>query len=161
MGFIPATTNRMLASRVGAGKRLIDDMPSHLAKFQFSRSGGPGGQNVNKVNTKAEIRFDINAAIDSGFLTKEIATRLRQENANRVTNTNELVITAQTSRSQRANRDDCYEKLSAMLEIAKVPPKERNMYTEISEKGKAKRREQKRRRGETKANRKPVSRKDW
>lgn len=68
------------------------------------RSSGPGGQNVNKVNTRAQIRINLEAAVRTGWLEREVVDRLAKAEASRVTAENELVVAAQEARSQRQNR---------------------------------------------------------
>ena len=134
--------------------RLIDSMPPNVAKVTFSRSSGPGGQNVNKVSTKAELRLDVEAAVSSGWLKADAAERLKAQN--KVTNSRELILVSQLHRTQRQNKDDCFQKLGSILEAAKVPPKERHQHVGISEVSKHKRKEFKRIRSTVKAGRKPV-----
>jgi protein subunit release factor B len=97
-------------------------IPYDQLTVNFSRSSGPGGQNVNKLNTKAEIRFDLNRA---DWLAPDVRARFEAAYASVITKSGEVVITSQRHRTQKANLDDCMEKLRDMVERASVEPKER------------------------------------
>jgi ribosome-associated protein len=87
--------------------------------WSFVRSGGPGGQNVNKVASKAVLRWDLAA---SPSLDDAVKMRLRTLQRRRITNEGELVLSSQRYRDQDRNRQDCLEKLAEMvLEASKVP----------------------------------------
>ncbi len=83
--------------------------------WHFSRSGGPGGQNVNKVSSKAELRF---RPADSRALTDVQKARLATRLAGRLLESGELLVTSQTHRSQAENRRVCMKKLAAILDGA-------------------------------------------
>lgn len=83
--------------------------------FQVSRSGGPGGQNVNKVATKVELRFQV---AESGLLTSEEKAVLQEKLASRITNDGYLQIICQTERSQLANKEACVKKFYELLQRA-------------------------------------------
>ncbi|HLX63923.1 MAG TPA: alternative ribosome rescue aminoacyl-tRNA hydrolase ArfB [Planctomycetota bacterium] len=89
-------------------------------RFHFARSGGPGGQNVNKVNTKAELR--IRPAALAG-LSGAALHRLQIAHVNRFTTDGDLLIVADAERSQFANREACLDKLRAFVKIALIEPK--------------------------------------
>jgi ribosome-associated protein len=95
-----------------------------LAEFQFTfaRSGGPGGQNVNKVSSKALLRWPVAA---SRSLPEPVRQRLLQAERRRVTSTGDLLITSQRFRDAGRNVADCLEKLRAMLLAASRPPRPR------------------------------------
>ncbi len=90
--------------------------------FGFSRSSGPGGQNVNKVNTKTELRVHIDALHG---LSDRARGRLKGSLGHRLTNENEIVITADNQRTQEANRRACMGKLRDLIEAAQHEPKVR------------------------------------
>jgi len=90
--------------------------------FATSRSSGPGGQNVNKVNSKVELRF----AVDQSTLLSDrekqiILSKLK----NRINNDGELIITVQTDRSQLKNKEEAIEKFHELLNKALTPRKPR------------------------------------
>ena len=90
--------------------------------FQASRSGGPGGQNVNKVSSKVELRFNIAA---SANLTEDEKSVILVKLANKINKLGELVIVAQTDRSQLKNKEKVTEKFYLLIEKALTPRKKR------------------------------------
>ena len=90
--------------------------------FSFSKSSGPGGQNVNKVNTKVTLAWNI---IKSKSITESVRSRLLYQQANRIREGGTLMITSQRYRSQQRNLEDCLHKLEVLLEAATVVPKNR------------------------------------
>jgi ribosome-associated protein len=102
--------------------RINDRIAIPLAEFrwEFSRSGGPGGQNVNKVNSKVVLRW--NPALCT-YLPTPVRDRLVQAVANRLTQGGELLITSQRTRDQAKNLADCLSKVRALVLTASVPPK--------------------------------------
>jgi ribosome-associated protein len=119
---------------------------------RFVRSSGPGGQNVNKVATTVQLRFD---ARNSPSLTEEVRERLLRIAGKRVTREGVLVIEAGRFRTQEQNRRDARERLVRWVRKAAEPHKERKA-TRPSARVKERRLEEKRLRGETKRARKPV-----
>ncbi len=135
-------------------------VPLDKVSFAYARSSGPGGQNVNKLNTKAELRFNVQeASLDAagagagGWIPREVVQRLSELQAKKINSAGELVITSQESRTQKANKDDCVSKLQAMLEEAYVEPKDRHIWTGISGQTKNDRKEHKRHRASIKSTR--------
>ncbi len=95
-----------------------------LREFQFSfvRSSGPGGQNVNKVNTKATLRWSIKKSTHISVAVRE---RFLTKYHRRVTADGDLIITSQRYRDQGRNVADCLAKLRDLLESVATPPKSR------------------------------------
>jgi ribosome-associated protein len=85
----------------------------------FIRSSGPGGQNVNKLATAVQLRFDVR---HSPSLPDEVRARLERFAGKRLTRDGVLVITAQRHRTQDRNRDDALERLIALIRAAAVRP---------------------------------------
>ena len=94
-------------------------IPSAELVFSYGRSPGPGGQHVNKSNTRAQLRFD---AMGSPTLTDEQRRRLRQRLASRLTAEGHVILHSSFSRSQTRNRQDCLRRLAKMLAEALRPP---------------------------------------
>jgi len=87
-----------------------------------SRSSGPGGQNVNKVSSKIELRFNINT---SALLTEEEKIIISQKLTNRINNEGELIIVSQSERSQLQNKELVIERFYILLEESLKPVKKR------------------------------------
>ncbi len=84
-------------------------------EISFIRSPGPGGQNVNKVSTSAQLRFNIT---NSPSLNDEVKERLKQKAGSRLTLDGDIVITARTYRSQERNREEAVARLCALIRAA-------------------------------------------
>ena len=122
---------------------------AHELKERFVRASGPGGQNVNKVSSAAQLRFD---AATCDVIAPDVLTRLRGIAGQRMTQAGVIVITAQRFRSQERNREDAIERLSAMLRAALHRQKFRRP-TRVSKGVKKRRLDSKRRHSNIKSNR--------
>ncbi len=125
-----------------------NELDSEL-NFSFSRSSGPGGQNVNKVNTKVELRF----AIDRSSILEEIEKQiLKIKLAKQLNSEGELIIVVQETRSQLKNKQKAVDKFYALINSALKPIKKRKA-TKVSRTAKEKRLKQKQVQAEKKSRR--------
>ena len=119
---------------------------------EFVRSSGPGGQNVNRVATAVQLRFDI---VNSACLPEDVRRRLLRIGGSRVTRDGVLIIDARRFRTQEQNRRDARERLVNLVRKAAVKPKPRRR-SKPTAASKRKRIEAKRRRSRIKQQRQPV-----
>jgi ribosome-associated protein len=124
-------------------------IPEEEFEWTFVRSGGPGGQNVNKVSSKAVMRWHFGNTLS---VPEEVKMRFRSKFGSRITTDGELVMTSQKYRDQDRNRQDCLEKLTRLLQLAAVTPTPRRA-TKPSKASKRRRVADKRRASATKATR--------
>jgi len=110
-------------------------IPEDEIEFQFSRSSGKGGQNVNKVETKVEIRFNIDR---SKAFSEEEKEKIKEALASRINQEGDLIIRSEEERSQLQNKKIAVEKLNAIIgEVLK--PKEERIPTKVPQASKAER----------------------
>ena len=94
-------------------------IPLAELEFSYARSSGPGGQNVNKVNSKVQLHWDLT---QSQALPPEVLLRFRTLNRNRITTEGAFIMSSQRFRDQPKNREDCLERLRELvLEASKAP----------------------------------------
>ena len=122
-------------------------------QFAFVRSSGPGGQNVNKVATAVQLRFDVTTS----SLPMEVKERLRHLAGNRITREGELLIEAKSHRTQEQNREEAVHRLVELMQHAFKKPKARTK-TKPTKVSQEKRLKEKKQRSEIKKMRKS---KDW
>ena len=127
----------------------LADIPDDELHWSFARSGGPGGQNVNKVSSKVLLRWHPATSV---ALTEEVRQRLLEILRPRLTTEGDLLITSQKTRDQPKNIEDCKQKLTELLQQARQRPKVRKP-TKPSRASKVRRVEEKRRQSGRKANR--------
>ncbi len=97
-------------------------VPENEIQESFSRSGGPGGQNINKTSTKVELRWRVDSS--SAFNAEE-KTRIKEWLYSRMNSAGELLVVSQEERSQAQNRERAVEKLNTLVTEALLPEKER------------------------------------
>ncbi len=131
-------------------ERLI--IPGRELRVSFARSGGPGGQNVNKVETKVELRW---RPAESSALSEEDREWLLERLARRLTADGDLIVSSSRTRDQIRNREDARRRLAAIVAQALERPKQRRP-TRPTREARLRRLEEKRRRSQLKAARRTV-----
>ncbi len=127
-------------------------IPEKYIRIVFVRSGGPGGQNVNKVNTQAKLVFDLDKC---SLIDQYVRQKLIQLAGARYTNRGTIIISSEKHRSQFQNRNDCLERLRRMVIEASIPEKIRKK-TRPTRTSKLKRLQNKKYRSQVKKMRKRV-----
>lgn len=130
-------------------------IPEHELKESFIRSAGPGGQNVNKVSTAVQLRFDVR---NSPSLSSYVKTRLAKLASHLMTQNGELVIEASQHRQQGMNRQEARLRLAKLIEEASKPPPKKRRKTKPTKGSVEKRLKKKSARGAIKKLRNKVQR---
>ncbi|XP_053426950.1 peptidyl-tRNA hydrolase ICT1, mitochondrial isoform X2 [Nycticebus coucang] len=102
-------------------KQANSEIPLDRLKISYCRSSGPGGQNVNKVNSKAEVRFHLATA---DWIAEPVRQRIAILHKNKINRSGELILTSESSRYQFRNLADCLQKIRDMITEASQTPKE-------------------------------------
>ncbi|KAG9466288.1 large ribosomal subunit protein mL62 [Eleutherodactylus coqui] len=116
----PESSNRSCEVKRGD----VIDVPVDRLTISYSKSSGPGGQNVNKVNTKAEIRFHLSSA---DWISEDVRQKISVQFKNRINRNGELIVASQVSRHQMRNLADCLDKIRTMISEATEMPKIESM----------------------------------
>nr|XP_020661960.1 peptidyl-tRNA hydrolase ICT1, mitochondrial [Pogona vitticeps] len=97
----------------------IPDIPVDRLSISYCRSSGPGGQNVNKVNSKAEVRFHLTSA---DWIAEDTRQKMAVMHRNKISKDGELIVTSQVSRYQMRNLADCLQKIRDLIAEATEKP---------------------------------------
>ncbi|XP_015988054.2 peptidyl-tRNA hydrolase ICT1, mitochondrial [Rousettus aegyptiacus] len=105
----------------GNAKQASNDIPLDRLTISYCRSSGPGGQNVNKVNSKAEVRFHLASA---DWIAEPVRQKMAVTHKNKINRSGELILTSECSRYQLRNLADCLQKIRDMIAEASQPARE-------------------------------------
>ena len=122
-------------------------VPMSDLRFETARSSGPGGQHVNKTESRVTLVFDLDAAVT---LSDEMRQRVRECHPNRISKRGQLRVSSQSHRSQKANREETVERFTDLLRDALAPVQERRP-TRVPSRARRQRAEDKRRQSSKKA----------
>ncbi|XP_034360267.1 large ribosomal subunit protein mL62 isoform X2 [Arvicanthis niloticus] len=117
----PARCARRALHRQEDAKQASSDIPLDRLSITYCRSSGPGGQNVNKVNSKAEVRFHLASA---DWIAEPVRQKIALTHKNKINKAGELVLTSESSRYQFRNLAECLQKIRDMIAKASQVPKE-------------------------------------
>ncbi|MNL42317.1 Peptidyl-tRNA hydrolase ArfB [compost metagenome] len=97
-------------------------IPYHEMEFTFARSGGPGGQNVNKTNSAAILRWNL---FNSTSINEDTRARLLEKLQHKLTKEGDIIVRSETQRDQDQNKSECIKKLHELLQRALFVPRKR------------------------------------
>ncbi|KAF6095530.1 mitochondrial ribosomal protein L58 [Phyllostomus discolor] len=117
----PAHCARRELHKQDDAKQANSDIPLDRLTISYCRSSGPGGQNVNKVNSKAEVRFHLATA---DWIAEPVRQKIAVTHKNKINKSGELILTSECSRYQLRNLADCLQKIRDMIAEANQPAKE-------------------------------------
>ncbi|KYO31125.1 cerebellar degeneration-related protein 2-like [Alligator mississippiensis] len=100
-------------------QQTIPDIPVDRLSISYCRSSGPGGQNVNKVNSKAEVRFHLASA---DWIPEDVRQKMAVLHKNKISKSGDLIVSSEASRYQMKNRADCLQKIRDMILVATEKP---------------------------------------
>ncbi|XP_067403618.1 large ribosomal subunit protein mL62 [Emydura macquarii macquarii] len=111
----PKQSGSDAAERAQDGTKNIPDIPMDCLSISYCRSSGPGGQNVNKVNSKAEVRFHLASA---DWIAEDVRQKIAVLHRNKINKLGELIVNSEVSRYQMKNLADCLQKIRDMIKEA-------------------------------------------
>ncbi|XP_030064184.1 large ribosomal subunit protein mL62 [Microcaecilia unicolor] len=113
--------DKLYPSSEGGTKQSNVDIPVDRLTISYSRSSGPGGQHVNKVNTKAEVRFQLGAA---DWIAEDVRQKIAIMHKNKMNKSGELIVSSEVSRYQMRNLAECLQKIRDIIADASQKPKD-------------------------------------
>ncbi|XP_059763021.1 large ribosomal subunit protein mL62 isoform X2 [Balaenoptera ricei] len=117
----PARCPHRTLNKQDDAEQANNDIPIDRLTISYCRSSGPGGQNVNKVNSKAEVRFHLASA---EWIAEPVRRKMAVTHKNKINRAGELILTSECSRYQFRNLADCLQKIRDMITEASQPAKE-------------------------------------
>ncbi|XP_006145898.1 peptidyl-tRNA hydrolase ICT1, mitochondrial isoform X2 [Tupaia chinensis] len=117
----PTRCSRQALHKQDGAQQAGSDIPLDRLTISYCRSSGPGGQNVNKVNSKAEVRFHLATA---DWIAEPVRQKIAITHKNKINRSGELILTSESSRYQFRNLADCLQKIRDMIAEASQVPKE-------------------------------------
>merc|ERR1712038_2242033 len=108
-------------TKVGDGEKFDGFIPIDKLDIRYSRSSGAGGQNVNKVNTKVEVRFHVDSM---NWLAADVKEKIKHNEASKISNDGYLIVRSERTRKQFLNQADCMEKIREIVRNAMKKPYE-------------------------------------
>jgi peptidyl-tRNA hydrolase ICT1 len=148
---LTSLTARLLSIYIKPNEGLVISdvqIPEEKVEIEFVRSSGPGGQHVNKTNTKVQIRFNLEEA---DWIHQAVKDRIRKLHPNRINKAGEVFVSAQSYREQSMNYDEAITKLQEIIWESAIPEKTRVLNIVETEPSKDERVQRKRRKSNVKS----------